>query len=66
MTRKTNDMKKFNSKFKKGDKVDYYDNNATIKKVSFNVFDKSFDYSISYIENNIKKGQTAVKSYEFN
>lgn len=59
-------MTKFTSKYKKGEKVDYYGNLATIKKVSFNVFDNSFDYTVSYFENNIRKGQTAVKSYEFN
>jgi|TARA_R110000803_G_C11755369_1_gene293125 hypothetical protein len=57
-------MTKQDSKFGKGQKVNYYGNTAIVRSVKFNVFSKDFDYSIGYKENGLRKGQTGVNEYE--
>ena len=52
------------AKYTKGQKANYYGNEATILKAEFNVFTNDFDYSIKYSEEGIRKGQTGVKAYE--
>lgn len=52
------------SKYNKGQKVNYFGNVATIRSVKYNVFSNEFLYSIGYVENNLRKGQTGVKEYE--
>lgn len=58
------------AKYNKGDKANYYGNEATINKATWNVFSKAWDYSISYSEKTpgyptgLRKGQTGVQQYE--
>ena len=57
-------MKTQNAKFEKGQKANYYGSEATIRKAEFNIFANEWEYSIGYVENGLRKGQTGVKEYE--
>ena len=50
------------SKFKRGDEVDYLGMKGEVRSSKYNPFDKSFDYTIAYRgENNIRRSSDGVK-----
>lgn len=57
------------AKFKKGQKVDLFGNEATITSVKFNVFTNEFIYSVKYFVTNeynerMRFGQSGLNEYE--
>ena len=55
-------IKEPQSKFKRGDEVDYLGIKGEVRSSKYNPFDKSFDYTIAYRgENNIRRSSDGVK-----
>ena len=55
-------IKEPQSKFKRGDEVDYLGMKGEVRSSKYNPFDKSFDYTIAYRgENNIRRSSDGVK-----
>jgi hypothetical protein len=52
------------SKFKKGDKITYYGNKGVVNSAKYNPFAKDWDYTISYIEDGTRKGESGVRDKE--
>jgi hypothetical protein len=52
------------SKFKKGDKITYYGNKGVVNSAKYNQFAKDWDYTISYIEDGTRKGESGVRDKE--
>jgi hypothetical protein len=52
------------SKFKKGDKITYYGNKGVVNSAKYNTFAKDWDYTISYIEDGTRKGESGVRDKE--
>ena len=52
------------SKFKKGDKITYYGNKGVVNSAKYNTFAKDWDYTISYIEDGTRRGESGVRDKE--
>ena len=52
------------AKFKKGQKVNYYGFKGVIKRVDFNVFSNSYNYSISYRDGSLNRGVKGCEEFE--
>ena len=39
-------------KFKRGDEVDYLGRKAKVRSAKYNIYDKSFDYTVDYRDDN--------------
>ena len=49
------------AKFKRGDEVDYLGKKGKVRSAKFNPFDKSFDYTIAYIDQGVRTSSDGVK-----
>ena len=46
---------------KRGDEVDYLGKKGKVRSAKFNPFDKSFDYTIAYIDQGVRTSSDGVK-----
>lgn len=57
-------MNQSESKFKKGEIVNYFGNKAIIRAIKFNCFSNENTYMIGYFENGNRKGQAGVLEHD--